>query len=93
VRKGHHHQRLHRRAHPAQQVLTPRQPDLRALHAWPGPMLVLPDRSSARSVRKDHHHQLAHRRVHPVRKGHTPLKRGRSAHLVVPGDMQIVLDQ
>jgi hypothetical protein len=84
---------VHRAAHPVQKERTPLQPDLRAHHARPGPMLVRLDRQSARSVRKDHHHQLVHRRAHPVRKGTTPLKRGRYAHLVVPGHTRIVLDQ
>jgi hypothetical protein len=75
-----------RHAHLVEQVLTLIS-DLRALHAWLGPMLLLLDRLSAQNVLRDHHQQLAHfhaTSAHNVQQGHTTLQadlRARSAWL------------
>ena len=60
---GHHHHIGLHRAHPVQQVLTPRQLDLRAKNALPEPMRVRLDHLSVQSALLALPHQLVHRRA------------------------------
>ena len=74
---GHHHQKVHRPAHPVQQVLTPLQSDFAVVgNAMPGHMQVLLDRLYVQSVLVVLHQQTVHRRAmsaHHVEQGTTTL--------------------
>ena len=77
VRKDHHHQLAHRRAHLVPKGHTPLKRGRSAHLVVPGHTRARVDQYCAQSVLRDLHLQLVHRRAQSKQDGLTPLQLGR----------------